>query len=201
MAYPNIAAFRFIDDASLQKNEDLPTEISDKYFISKVIGSGAFGKVFMVYDIATCEKHALKQIKKGLDDANHDVNESQREIQIMQGLRHPCIVQMIHFLDRIDTLYITLEFVDGGDLFHLIERQKYLAENDAKFIFYQLCHAVRYLHGEQITHRDIKPENVLLKYGTQQQNGHPLVKLGDFGLSKVINSSNMALGSYCGTPM
>jgi len=87
-----------------------------------------------------------------------------------------------------------MEYVPGGDLGSLIHRRGHLPEADVKVMAGQLLSALAYLHGMQITHRDVKPDNILLL------TLNPLhVKLTDFGLSKMVDSEETFLRTFCGT--
>ncbi len=87
-----------------------------------------------------------------------------------------------------------MEYVPGGDLGSLIHQRGHLPEPDVKFMASQLLSALKYLHGMGITHRDVKPDNILI---------HALnpfhVKLTDFGLSKMVDSEETFLRTFCGT--
>jgi serine/threonine protein kinase len=87
-----------------------------------------------------------------------------------------------------------MEFVPGGDLGTLISQERYLPEADVKIMAGQLLSALKHLHDKKITHRDVKPDNILI------YTRHPLhVKLTDFGLSKMIDSEETFLRTFCGT--
>ena len=87
-----------------------------------------------------------------------------------------------------------MEYVPGGDLGSLIHRRGHLPEADVKVMASQLLGALKYLHGMGITHRDVKPDNILI------HNFSPLhVKLTDFGLSKMVDSEETFLRTFCGT--
>lgn len=87
-----------------------------------------------------------------------------------------------------------MEYVPGGDLGTLIGQHGYLPETDVKTMAGQLLSALKYLHDGGITHRDVKPDNILI------YNREPFhVKLTDFGLSKMIDSDETFLRTFCGT--
>lgn len=103
-------------------------------------------------------------------------------------------MRFIEHVDWEEYLYIIMEFVPEGDLGSLINRERYLPEEDVKSMARQLLDALKYLHNMKITHRDVKPDNILIN--TRQ----PLhVKLTDFGLSKMIDSEETFLRTFCGT--
>ena len=87
-----------------------------------------------------------------------------------------------------------MEYVPNGDLGSLIHRQGHLPELDVNVMAGQLLSALKYLHGMGITHRDVKPDNILI------HNFNPFhVKLTDFGLSKMVDSEETFLRTFCGT--
>lgn len=118
------------------------------------------------------------------------------EAKIMQSIKHPCVVKMYDILDSKDSVYITLELMKGGDLLTRIQNNKYLREENAKLFFYQMCHAIKYLHDRKITHRDLKPDNILLASSEPET----LIKISDFGLSKLVQNDSV-LRTLCGTPL
>jgi serine/threonine protein kinase len=87
-----------------------------------------------------------------------------------------------------------MEYVPGGDLGKFIQEHGAIAEPHVKVIAEQLVDALGYLHDNKITHRDVKPDNILI------QSTNPLiVKLTDFGLSKMIDTEQTFLKTFCGT--
>lgn len=104
------------------------------------------------------------------------------------------MVRFIEHVDWEDKLYIIMEFVPGGDLGSLIGRVNFLPENNVQDMARQLLSALKYLHDKGITHRDVKPDNILISSTTPFQ-----VKLTDFGLSKMIDSEETFLRTFCGT--
>lgn len=145
-------AFVFKD---LSPNEaiGLPPEITATYYINRKLGSGAYGLVRLVYDRRTCEQFAMKIVKKNMLEVsahpNNNLNDPERvlnEAKIMKNLSHPCVVRMHDIVDKPDSVYMVLEFMRGGDLLNRIISKKLLNENTSKLYFYQMCHAVKYLH-------------------------------------------------------
>jgi serine/threonine protein kinase len=104
-------------------------------------------------------------------------------------------VEYIEHFDWDDRLLIIImEFVGGGDLGRLIADYGPLSENATKTMTRQLLDALGYLHDMNITHRDVKPDNILV------QSLDPfVVKLTDFGLSKMVDNEQTFLRTFCGT--
>ncbi|XP_055295026.1 ovarian-specific serine/threonine-protein kinase Lok [Sitodiplosis mosellana] len=193
IAIAKMPAFLFRDHR--RQSNDLPEEIAKKYYKSTKLGSGACGTVFLVYKYRTCQKFAMKHIKKNLL-VDYKTDKSLNEARIMKSLTHPCIVKMHEIVDCSDSVYITLELMKGGELLTRIQKKRYLSESNAKVFFYQMCHAIKYLHERKITHRDLKPDNILL--ASAEEN--TLLKISDFGLSKLVKN-NSVLKTLCGTPL
>ncbi|KAH8258752.1 hypothetical protein KR038_007717, partial [Drosophila bunnanda] len=104
------------------------------------------------------------------------------EVFIMTDLSHPCVVRMYNAVNGPKTVYILLEVMAGGDLLKRITSNTYLSENLCKLYFYQLCHAIKYIHDRNIIHRDLKLENILLETDDEET----LLKVCDFGISRVV---------------
>lgn len=123
IAYPKMQAFLFRDH---RRKTDLPEKIAKKYYMSKKLGNGANGTVFLVYEYRSCQKYALKHIKKNqlIDYTKSD--KSLNEAKIMQSLRHPCIVRMHDIVDYSDSVFITLELMEGGELLTRIQNKRYV---------------------------------------------------------------------------
>lgn len=178
------------------KTRDLPNEVTNKYFVGRKLGSGAFGVVYKLLDRKQ-DKYAVKYIKAtSMMSQQHDTN-IDNEIQIMKKVKHVCIVQTFDVLrDKFRGACLIMEYMAGGDLLTRIinSENKRLTEEQSRFMFFQITEAVKYLHSKGITHRDIKPDNVLLK----NDEFFPLVKLTDFGLSKLVSHSTI-MTSMIGT--
>ncbi|EPS58896.1 hypothetical protein M569_15916, partial [Genlisea aurea] len=168
----------------------------NKYEIGKLIGCGAFAKVYHGRNIATGQSVALKVINKsGLKNNVNLKSNIKNEISIMSRLRHDRIVRLFEVLATRNRIYFVLEFVKGGELFAKVAKGR-LSEDLGRKYFQQLIAAISYCHLRGVFHRDLKPENLLL-----DENGD--LKVSDFGLSALkehVSSADGLLHTLCGTP-
>lgn len=201
LVHPQYKVFVF-KDLGANETTDIDKDIITQYYISKRLGSGACGVVRLIYDKYSCQEYAMKQVQKNRlteTTRQRNITDGERvmnEVRIMKSLEHPCVIKMHDIIDKSDSVYMVLELMKGGDLLTRIISNKRLSENISKLFFYQMCHAVKYLHDKGITHRDIKPDNVLL----ESQNDETLLKVSDFGLSKFV-AKDSVMRTLCGTPL
>ncbi|XP_024941788.1 ovarian-specific serine/threonine-protein kinase Lok isoform X2 [Cephus cinctus] len=201
ISIPGFTAYTFMTTKALD-GSGLPSVLKHKYAISRTLGTGACGTVKLIFSKIGCKKYAMKMITKKSQASNggkHPLNDPEKimnEVRILKALKHPCIIRMEEIVDTPSTVYIILELMEGGELFERIRSKQRLSEKCAKLIFYQVILAVHYLHESGITHRDLKPENILLA----SDDDVTLVKVSDFGLSKLLDSETM-MKTFCGTPM
>jgi len=160
-----------------------------------LLGKGAFATVYQLATKINGELFAAKELEKkrfmknGVLDFRLD-----NEMQIMKRLRHPNIVEYTDYVETEHHLYIIMEYVPCGDLQGYMVSHGTLPENLAKTMTRQVLSALAYLHKKDITHRDIKPDNILIC------SEEPfVVKLTDFGLSKVAKNNETFLKTFCGT--
>lgn len=149
----------------------------------KVLGTGAYGTVYLVRDLITGAEYACKALNKLVDGRPVDTRTQQFQQTEMdlhyRASAHPNIVSLLKVVDTPIVTYVFLEYCPEGDLFaNITEYQRYQdSPNEAKFIFLQIVKAVAHCHNLGIYHRDLKPENILVS-----QNGTQ-AKLADFGLA------------------
>ena len=166
------------------------------YAKTKRLGSGTFGTVYLATNEQTGEACVLKEIKlKGLD--SKELAASLAETDVLRGLRHPNIVAYRDSFSAGGTLAIVMELAEGGDLGRVIQRHadagRYLPEAAVLKIAAQAADALAYCHHEKrLLHRDLKPENIFLT-----RSGD--VKIGDFGISKVLSTTTALAQTKCGT--
>ncbi|CAI9288187.1 unnamed protein product [Lactuca saligna] len=166
-----------------------------KYDVGKLLGCGAFAKVYHARDIKNGHSVAIKVINKHKIAHNaHLVSNVKREIDIMRRLRHPNIVKLYEVMATKTKIYFVMEFVKGGELFAKVAKGR-LSESHSRKYFQQLISAIGYCHSRGVYHRDLKPENLLI-----DENGD--LKVTDFGLSAVTGQirADGLLHTLCGTP-
>ncbi|KAJ4860538.1 protein kinase domain-containing protein [Trichoderma breve] len=169
---------------------------SGKYNRIGMIGKGAFAVVYKVTSKYDGKPYAAKELEKRRFIKNGVLDQKvENEMKIMRKVHHPNIVRYMENFDWDDRLLIIImEFVPGGDLGKHIVDYGPFNEEDSRTMAQQLLSALAYLHRNNITHRDVKPDNILIN--TLQ----PLdVKLTDFGLSKMVDTEQTFLRTFCGT--
>lgn len=161
--------------------------VSD-FNVIAAIGKGASGSVFLVRDMKTGSKLALKSIEK-----KHSVFESRSshrhaiDERLVMGLTdgHKCFVQLRYAFQTKTKIYLATEFCEGGDIFfYIMQNNGGLDEERACFIAAEVVLALEKLHEIGIIYRDLKPENILL-----DAEGH--IRIADFGLCKLLKDDKL----------
>ncbi|KAG8249086.1 Serine/threonine-protein kinase Sgk1 [Homalodisca vitripennis] len=159
-----------------------------------VIGKGSFGKVLLARHRHDNVYYAVKVLSKRLivrqNEAQHIMSE--RNV-LMKNLHHPFLVGLHFSFQTSDKLFFVLDYVNGGELFFHLQRERTFTEPRARFYAAEIASALGYLHSQGIIYRDLKPENLLL-----DSVGH--VVLTDFGLSKEGLLATDTTNTFCGTP-
>lgn len=167
--------------------------ISQYYLIGKTIGEGTFGKVKKGVHRLTRVKVAIKILEKSRIVDVDDVERVSREIHILKHLKHPNIINLYEVIDTKRFVFLIMEYASGGELFDFIVKHNRVDEEAAAVFFHQIINGMEYCHNSNVIHRDLKPENLLLD---AQSN----VKIVDFGLGNIQNSSSGLLSTACGSP-
>uniref|UniRef100_A0A665UE23 Serum/glucocorticoid regulated kinase 2a n=1 Tax=Echeneis naucrates TaxID=173247 RepID=A0A665UE23_ECHNA len=112
---------------------------------------------------------------------------------LLKSLKHPFLVRLHYSFQTQEKLYFVLDYVNGGELFFHLQRERCFTEPRARFYTAEVANAIGYLHSLNIVYRDLKPENILL-----DSQGH--VVLTDFGLCKEGIEPEGTTSTFCGTP-
>lgn len=161
----------------------------------KVLGKGAYGTVILVRHKQTNRLYAQKQLKKASitihETSSTRLRHTRTERSILEAVRHEFIVKLYYAFQDETKLYLMMEYVPGGELFHYLTEEKIFNEETTAFYGAEICSALFHLHDLGIAYRDLKPENCLL-----DADGH--LVLTDFGLSKEA-SDGAECRTFCGT--
>ncbi|NDJ61473.1 MAG: protein kinase [Chloroflexi bacterium] len=169
--------------------------IADRYEPIKLIDQGGMGDVFQARDIETDEIVAIKFLKPDVvADDPALVQRFEREAEALRQLHHPNIVSIYATGEQDEVHYIVMEFVSGGSLAQLLQREAQLPIERVLMIALDLADALTRAHRLKIIHRDLKPANVLLA-----NDGSP--RLTDFGVAYLDdrNTRMTQTGSLLGT--
>mmetsp|Transcript_20792 Transcript_20792/g.37877 ORF Transcript_20792/g.37877 Transcript_20792/m.37877 type:complete len:646 (+) Transcript_20792:165-2102(+) len=163
----------------------------------KVIGRGQYGKAHLVQG----EKDKQRYIAKAIDLtclSRKEKEAANQEVELLRKLDHPNIVEYKGSFFVKDTLMIVMQYCEGGDLATYIKalaREKHrMQEKMIMHYFVQVLQALQYIHQMKILHRDLKTSNLFL------MKKRSVVKLGDFGISRVLEGSIEAAITVVGTP-
>ena len=172
------------NDIIVSGNEINPEKI---YIKKNLLGSGAFGEVWLAHHKDLDRDFAMKIIKKRKNKSN-DEKEILNEIEILKKLDHPKILKIVDFYSTPKKYYIITEYCPEGELFNEIIKVGKFDEGQTAFIINQILKAVSYCHKMNIIHRDIKPENIMIT--NREKNGCLQVKLIDFGTAKIFEKGH-----------
>lgn len=160
----------------------------------KVIGKGSFGKVFLAKRKHDAKYYAVKVLQKKVILNRKEQKHIMAERNVLlKNVKHPFLVGLHYSFQTTDKLYFVLDFINGGELFFHLQKERTFPEPRAKFYIAEMASALGYLHSLTIVYRDLKPENILLDH-----EGH--IVLTDFGLCKEGISQTDTTTTFCGTP-
>ena len=171
-------------------------ELGQRYRIEQLLGQGGMGRVYKAYDKELERAVAIKVLQPELVSDPNALQRFKQELLLASRISHKNILR-IHDLGEADGVkFISMAFVEGEDLHHLLRAHGRLPVDRAVRIAEQLCEALDAAHAEGVVHRDLKPQNVLMGKNDQ-------VSVVDFGLAKSLEASAAGMtrtGQYLGTP-
>ncbi|EEB14423.1 RAC protein kinase DRAC-PK85, putative [Pediculus humanus corporis] len=159
----------------------------------KVLGKGTFGKVILCREKATGHLYAIKILKKEVIIEKDEVAHTLTENRVLRTTNHPFLISLKYAFQTADRLCFVMEYVNGGELFFHLSRERLFGEERTRFYGAEIISALGYLHEQGIIYRDLKLENLLL-----DNTGH--IKIADFGLCKEDITYGRTTKTFCGTP-
>lgn len=189
--YPSYVS-RCPDDGTLLRSGGPPTlkpepntiagtTIDGRYYVGRLIGKGAMGRVYRGNQLSVGRAVAIKVLRKNLSKDPEVRRRFLREAKLISEFSHPNIVRLIDFGQSDDLLYIVMEYIDGVPLQRII-RGRPTRIDFALEIASQLCGPLVEAHAAGVTHRDLKPDNIFL---TRAPGGTLQIKVLDFGIARV----------------
>lgn len=160
----------------------------------KKIGEGSFGAAWLVKGIKDGTQYVIKIINVSRMPTK-EREEARKEVSVLAQMKHPNIVSYIDSFEESGNLCIVMDYCDGGDLYTKIHSTRGIGHDEDQIIdwFVQITLALKHVHDRKILHRDLKTQNIFLtKNGT--------VKLGDFGVAKVLTNTMDFARTSIGTP-
>ncbi|KAL9957916.1 hypothetical protein ACROYT_G034871 [Oculina patagonica] len=195
-----ITAIQDVTDKLRENDKDKSDEITisqklsfDDFTIMKVLGKGTFGKVMLARMKKTGEVVALKILKKEVIVAKDEVAHTLTENRVLKSTVHPFLTELRYSFQTKDRLIFVMEYVNGGELFFHLSKERVFSEERSRFYSAEIVLAVKYLHDNKVVYRDLKLENLLL-----DADGH--IKITDFGLCKEDITYGATTKTFCGTP-
>ncbi|KAM9421479.1 serine/threonine-protein kinase Sgk1 isoform 2-T2 [Salvelinus alpinus] len=171
-----------------------PTAKPSDFHFLKVIGKGSFGKVLLARHRTDDQFYAVKVLqKKAILKKKEEKHIMSERNVLLKNIKHPFLVGLHYSFQTADKLYFVLDYINGGELFYHLQRERRFLEPRARFYTAEIASALGYLHSLNIVYRDLKPENILL-----DSQGH--IILTDFGLCKENIEQNGTTSTFCGTP-
>ncbi len=158
------------------------------------IGSGGMAVIYKAVQEPLERVVAIKALKPSIAVDSHFALRFEREARFMASLQHENILHVYDFLKDGDTMYIIMEYVQGIDLYDVLQLVPRLPVDVAAVIGLQIARALDYAHFRGIIHRDIKPANIIISH-------QGVVKLMDFGIARDHSLSDLTeTGTGVGTP-
>ncbi len=186
------------DTANTKSTLPGATLLAQRYLLEKRLGRGAMGQVYLARDQNLVTRRvAVKTVRPDiLSDEDLQEGEAvarfEREARAAASIRHPNVVDVTDFGKSPEgVFFLVMEYVEGETLYQLLRREGTLNIQRATALLRQIVAGIEAAHDEGILHRDLKPANIFImqqrrKSASTADDG--FVKVGDFGLAKIIHS-------------
>ena len=175
------------------KGLSLGTLLAGRYELLEALGRGGMGAVYKARDIELDRLVAVKVIRPELADDPRTLERFKQELILARQITHKNVIRIFDLGTEDGTKFITMEFVEGRDLSHLLTERQF-QPLEAAHIVRQVSRALEAAHTEGVIHRDLKPQNIMV-----DNLGRVLVM--DFGLARSVEMSGLTqTGTVLGTP-
>ncbi|MBX3294328.1 MAG: protein kinase [Acidobacteria bacterium] len=197
--YPDAVAVCPQDETPTKHSLPGTQLLAERYLLTKRLGRGAMGQVYLANDNKfAARKVAVKTVRQDIL-SSEDLQEGEaiarfeREAQAAASIQHPNTVSVTDFGESSEGIfYLVMEYVEGETLHRLLRREGTLPVKRSVKILRQIADGVEAAHEIGILHRDLKPANIFIM---QRGKGDGFIKVGDFGLAKIVNQTVTDLSS------
>src|SRR5436305_665342 len=196
------------DDAKTKTTLPGTTLLNSRYRLAKRLGRGAMGQVYLARDENLVTRRvAVKTIRPDvLSDEDLQEGEAiarfEREARTAASIQHHNVIAVTDFGKSEESVFfLVMESVEGESLYQLLRREGTVTVQRALSLLRQVSAGVEAAHDEGILHRDLKPANIFIVQKKKKDgsiSGDDVVKVGDFGLAKIISQSHSGLTSGAG---
>ena len=187
-----------IGSTMMLDGDDLQKPKLGKFEIEKELGKGAMGVVYLGKDPVINRNVAIKTMALSQEFEADEIDEVKsrffREAETAGRLSHPNIVGIYDVGEEHDLAFIAMEFLEGHDLARYTKAENLLPIKTVLGIIATAADALSYAHAENVVHRDIKPANIMYVPSSKK------IKLTDFGIARITDSSKTKTGMVLGTP-
>lgn len=182
----------------LDQTEKMEKPMLGRYEVEKELGKGAMGIVYLGRDPKIGRQVAIKTLALSQNFEEDELDDARarffREAETAGRLSHPNIVSIYDAGEEHDLAYIAMEYIRGHDLSRHTKAAGLLPVSDVLQHVCAAADALDYAHQQGVVHRDIKPANLMLLEGSNT------VKVMDFGIARITDSSKTKTGMVLGTP-
>ena len=186
------------DSAAALSRSGAEGSMLGRYRVEREIGRGAMGAVYLGRDSKIGRMVAIKTMALSQEFAGDELDEARRrffrEAETAGRLQHPDIVTIYDAGEDQDLAYIAMEYLKGEDLQRHSQPGRLLPVPQVLRVVARVAEALAYAHSQGVVHRDIKPANVMVDLARD------LVKVTDFGIARISDSSRTRTGMVLGTP-
>ena len=183
----------------------------DDLTLTKSLGKGAFGEVFLTQKKGSKELFATKRLDRAFSEKPENIKLLSNEITLLKKINHPNIVRLIDLKKTKSHCYIVMEYCNGGDLSGCLKKYKAaykrpFSEEIVQYIMRQVVNGINFLHSNKIIHRDLKLDNILVTFPSENDKKSlnmmkATAKIIDFGFATKLQAAKSNLTyTILGTP-